>query len=331
MIRVCTPPPPSCLVLWVRGPKTMSGEREAAGLGAGLGGGGAPSSASSFSAPPSFLSSLPLLCSDPFRPSCSFLLNLFFLHVNVSSTLMPPRGPPPGWGLRDSPGSWERVCGSTLRDPRSAALCERVSLWACESVGLWLPGSVDPWVCVSVNLWVCGFTGPCVRRFVGLWILISRKVWAESLPLMAASPRREENKSDFLLSLSLLYLLSTYYGPSPDVVTGDRAVKRRLQTESALLEPLCSWEGPGRPLYQMPGGPLSQGLICSRALRKEHLMPGEGVAGRRRLRKHKVFGCPWSKCWELLGLLEQERMRGKWFLQGGGHGLSGPRSVPPWP
>ena len=48
---------------------------------------------------------------------------------------------------------------------------------------------------------MCGFMGLCVCMFVGLWILISRKMWAESLPLMAASLRREENKSDFLDSL----------------------------------------------------------------------------------------------------------------------------------
>lgn len=33
----------------------------------------------------------------------------------------------------------------------------------------------------------------------------------------------------------------------------------------------------------------------------------------------------------LLGLLEQERMRGKWFLQGGDHHLSGLRSALTWP
>lgn len=32
---------------------------------------------------------------------------------------------------------------------------------------------------------------------------------------------------------------------------------------------------------------------------------------------------PLSKSWELLGLLEQERMNRKWFLQGGGHGHLG--------
>lgn len=48
---------------------------------------------------------------------------------------------------------------------------------------------------------MCGFMGLCVRTFLGLWILISRKMWAESLPLMAASLWREENKSDVLDSL----------------------------------------------------------------------------------------------------------------------------------
>ena len=45
----------------------------------------------------------------------------------------------------------------------------------------------------------------------------------------------------------------------------------------------------------------------------------------------QMFGYPWSKCWELLGLLVQERMRGKWFLQGGSHSLLGPRSAQAWP
>ena len=48
---------------------------------------------------------------------------------------------------------------------------------------------------------MCGFVGLCVRTFVGLWILISRKMWAKSLSFMAASLQREENKSDFLDSL----------------------------------------------------------------------------------------------------------------------------------
>lgn len=43
--------------------------------------------------------------------------------------------------------------------------------------------------------------GLCVHTFLGLWILISRKMWAESLPLMAASLWREEKKSDVLDSL----------------------------------------------------------------------------------------------------------------------------------
>lgn len=32
---------------------------------------------------------------------------------------------------------------------------------------------------------------------------------------------------------------------------------------------------------------------------------------------------PLSKCWELLVLLERETVNRKWFLQGGGQGLSG--------
>ena len=48
---------------------------------------------------------------------------------------------------------------------------------------------------------MCGFVGRCVCTFVGLWILISRKMWAKSLPFMAASLQREENKSNFLDSL----------------------------------------------------------------------------------------------------------------------------------
>lgn len=74
----------------------------------------------------------------------------------------------------------------------SGALCNyaRVGLRVCRS-----------WAYVSVNLWLCGFGDLLVRRSVGLWILISRKVWAESLPLMAASLRKEENMPDFLFSL----------------------------------------------------------------------------------------------------------------------------------
>lgn len=60
---------------------------------------------------------------------------------------------------------------------------------------------------------------------MGPWILISRKMWAESLPLMTASLGKEENTSDFLFSL--LYLLSTYYVPSSILVTGGHSGEQK--------------------------------------------------------------------------------------------------------
>lgn len=69
---------------------------------------------------------------------------------------------------------------------------------------------------------------------------------------------------------------------------------------------------------------------CSERRTRLCLAPVGKGADHGRLWKHKAFGYPGSKCWELLGLLEQEKMRGKWFLQGGGHSLLGPRSAQAW-
>lgn len=99
---------------------------------------------------------------------------------------------------------------------------------------------------------MCGFMGLCVRTFVDLWILISRKMWAESLPLMAASLRREENKSDFLDSLlsfgfdKHLLCAKPGYGHWRDV-----AVNRGKQTKAQSI--YAPRRGLGHPPARCPG------------------------------------------------------------------------------
>lgn len=93
---------------------------------------------------------------------------------------------------------------------------------------------------------------------MGLWILISRKTWTASLLLMAASLRRKENKSDFPLSLSLLYLLSTYYVPRPVLVTGGHHSEQKGTDKICPLGASVSWEGPGAS--SVPGAVRSRGL-----------------------------------------------------------------------
>lgn len=87
------------------------------------------------------------------------------------------------------------ACGHVLQGLWSVGLCECVSVWGLGPSGLLVRGSPGLWAYVSVNLWV--------RDFMDLWVLIFRKRWAESLPLVAARIRKEENKSVFLIPISL--------------------------------------------------------------------------------------------------------------------------------
>lgn len=88
---------------------------------------------------------------------------------------------------------------------------------------------------------------------MGLWILISGEMWAEPLPLTAAGIRKEANKPDFLISISLLCLLSTYCVPSPVLVTGGHCSEQR-GTDNVSLEFLCPSEGLVASPCQAPCG-----------------------------------------------------------------------------
>ena len=118
-------------------------------------------------------------------------------------------------------------------------------------------------VCASV---MCGALDPWVCRSVGLWMLISRKMWAQSLPLMAASLRKEENKADSLFSLSCIYEAPTMCQPLLWLL-GDTAVNNREQITSAPV-PL-GWGAQGLLWARCCVGTWMQGLAFSCALGRE--------------------------------------------------------------
>lgn len=69
---------------------------------------------------------------------------------------------------------------------------------------------MGPWICRSLGVCVCEPVDVWLYGPVGQWVLISRKTWAASLLLVAASLRRKENKSDFPLSLSLSLIFTKH-------------------------------------------------------------------------------------------------------------------------
>lgn len=109
---------------------------------------------------------------------------------------------------------------------------------------------------------------------------------------------------------------------------GDTAVNRREQTKSWCF--CAPGSGLGYRLCQVPCGHMAIGpdfFLCS-----QKGEPGLCLlhVGRGALEARGIW-IPLEQVLELLGLLVQERMRGKWFLQGGSHSLLGPRSAQAWP
>lgn len=130
---------------------------------------------------------------------------------------------------------------------------------------------MDLQVCGWLCLRTCGgwFHGLWVHWSVGLWILMFRKMWAESSPLVAASVREKT----ILISVSLLYLLSTYYVPTPVLVTG------RHCSEQKGIDKICPL-GASVPMGGAWGHPCAR---CHAGMWPQGWVPFLLSEGRRRL------------------------------------------------